>query len=45
MTFLQGIIWYAIKFVFLLAVAVGGVICGKKLKDSRTKHRKNNIKE
>ena len=31
--FLSSLIWYTIKFVFLIAVMVAAVVCGKKFRD------------
>lgn len=33
--FIGELITYLFKYVVLLAIAIGGVICGKKLKDSK----------
>lgn len=37
MNILQGILWYAFKFVFIAAVAVGGVFAGKALRKHKDK--------
>ncbi|WP_343209033.1 hypothetical protein [Anaerolentibacter hominis] len=36
MSFLLGFIQYLIKYIFFLAVAFGGIMLGKKVKDVRT---------
>ena len=33
--FLSSLIWYTIKFVFLIAVMVAAVVCGKKFRDHK----------
>lgn len=35
MLFLEALITYAVKFVFFIAVAVGGVFLGKKFRDNK----------
>ena len=37
MNILQGILWYAFKFVFIVAVADGGVFAGKPLRKHKDK--------
>lgn len=35
MYFLTGLLWYLAKFIFLMAVAVGGVLAGKVLRERK----------
>ncbi len=40
MTLLTAFLSYLVKFILFLCIAVGGFICGKKLRDKKT--AKNN---
>lgn len=37
MGFLTSLLWYSVLFIVLIAVAVAGVLIGKKLRDRKDK--------
>ena len=36
MELLSGIVSYGLKYILYLAIALAGIICGKKLRDRKT---------
>ncbi len=39
MNLIQAFLSYGLKYILYMAVAVAGVLCGKKLRDAKTKKK------